>query len=67
MTKEEIIQELKKGTKVQHRFFLHEEFMFQPDNRVEVYEFEDGVLIDAEDFWKDRNTEYWERDWKIFN
>ena len=68
MTKEEAIQAMLDGKKVTHRFFMDDEYMFLCDKINNVYQFEDGVEIDAQKFWgmKMENIEDWEEDWEIF-
>ena len=63
MTQKEIIQELKKGKKVTHRFFLADEYIYTIGNDLFT---EDGSKVrEGMQFFTNRNSEAWNKDWKI--
>lgn len=64
MTKAEILIELEKGKIVSHRFFSPGEWVKKYGRN--NYQFEDGVGLSQELFWHDRQGQYWEIDWEIF-
>lgn len=67
LNKAQVIQALKEGKKLTHRYFSANEFVFQPDPNKNVYQFEDGVQLSANMFWLDRNIDQWDTDWEIIN
>lgn len=64
MTKAEAIQAMKAGKKVTHTYFSKNEWMKMNGN-IEI-EFEDGVKMEALDFWSIRNNTGWLNNFEIF-
>lgn len=60
MTKQEAIWAMEEGKKVRHRYFAHDEYIFQKDLHIIS---EDGVTHDS--FWEQHTGEAYESDWEI--
>ncbi len=65
MTKNEAIEAMKQGQKVTHEFFDELEWVTSNPSG-EMYTLEDRVSLPATHFWADRNNQYWENGWKLF-
>lgn len=62
MTKDEVVELLKEGKKITHRYFTPEEYVYQKD----------GKIFDEKDychtqFWQIRRHESWNTGWGIYN
>jgi hypothetical protein len=64
LTKDEAIEAMLKGKKVTHLYFTDNEWT-KLNGSFEI-EFEDGVKINVDDFWKDRKMEGWQTGWSIY-
>ena len=64
MTKFEAIGMMKAGQKVRHRYFSPDEWVTIENGE---YVFEDGVRCSPNFFWMDRQQEFWNDGWEIFN
>lgn len=65
LTKDQAKQAMNEGKKVRHRSFTTDEWMKKAEYRVNRYEFEDGCISKANDFWETRTHENWLIDWEI--
>lgn len=65
LTKEEAIKALEEGKRVRHRYFIGNEYMFLINIQKNIYKFEDGVEVNAIDFWKHRPQEQYLTGWEI--
>lgn len=61
MTKEEAIAAMLNGSKVTHKYFLPEEFIYMESGF--IYDEND---YDLSDFWQVRWEEHWNNDWSIY-
>lgn len=66
MTKEEAIEAMRHGDKVTHKYFTSDEYMFIPDPRYNIYEFEDGVKMSGIEFWEIRDKLTFQNGWSLF-
>jgi hypothetical protein len=64
MTKQEAIEQMKKGVKVTHRFFSQKEWITMQGNLFIITE--EGYRCPAEEFWFYRTSIQWETDWEVF-
>lgn len=53
LTKSQAIDYMKKGRKIKHRFFLHNEWITMKDGMIV---FESGQQVEQKDFWQDRRS-----------
>ena len=63
MTKKEIKQALDEGKKVRHKYFSDNGFISKLDDN--WFLDEEGLHLPAEDFWNQREKDYWENGWSI--
>lgn len=63
MNKQEAIQAMMEGKKVRHRFFTSDEFIIM-DKHWNIIT-EEGYSTPEANFWTDRISDAWERDWEI--
>jgi len=63
MTKQEAIEEMKKGKKITHKHFSSSEWMTIKNGR---YLFEDGVVCDHDEFWQWRQDFSWNDGFEFF-
>lgn len=66
MTKQEAIQAMKEGAKVQHRYFTDNEWMSSNESGI-IYTLEDGVKCNQDEFWKYRQEPFWQIGWSIYS
>lgn len=66
LSKEQAIEAMKAGKKVRHRYFTDDEWVrLRYPDVAGVYEFEDGVICRAREFWYIRRGPEWEDGWEI--
>lgn len=58
MTKQEAIEEMKKGKKITHRHFTKKEWLKSNQDGT-IYMLEDGVECSSQEFWRWRISEDW--------
>lgn len=63
MTKNEALLAMNNGEKVTHQYFEDSEWMCKTGC---LYEFEDGIFCDVDEFWTFRDEAGWDKNWKIF-
>jgi len=63
MTKDEAIQEMKKGVKITHTYFASDEWMTMKGNKIVL---EDGVKCWPEEFWTYRTDKGWLDGFEIY-
>lgn len=63
MTKEQAIEAIKAGLKVQHRYFTDNEYLEMLENG--KYKFEDGNICNSQEFWSYRTIEGWFDGWSL--
>jgi len=63
MTKAEAIAEMRKGKKITHQWFSHDEWMTMVGNSILL---EDGVKCSEEEFWHWRTDESWNDGYSLF-
>jgi len=64
MTKQDAITAMREGKKVTHRYFSNDEWVAL--TATGLYLFEDGAICTSLLFWQDRQGEYWETGWSVF-
>ena len=64
MNKREAKYAMKQGKKLTHAYFADEEWVTETVGERCV--FENGNIVNAEDFWKYRDTPDWNTGWSIF-
>lgn len=65
MTKDEAIIALTEGNVIRHTNFDDNEWVKQRNNN--IYIFEDGCIVTAELFWKNRSNKSWDDGYSIVN
>lgn len=64
MTKQEAIEALEKGHKLQHRYFINGEYIYlDEDGNLRD---EKGLFLDWDDFWYWRRKDCWLEDWGYY-
>lgn len=63
MTKEEAIQEMRKGKKIRHGSFLPEEWMTMDGEQILL---EDGVKCSQDEFWVWRKEQRWDDGYELW-
>lgn len=66
MTKSEAIAAINNGETVTHQYMDSHEFVKLSKHSRYIYEFEDGIQVHSEMFWRDRNHDGWQNGWEIF-
>lgn len=64
MTKQEAIEEMKKGVKITHHYFSSYEWMTIEGNRIRT---EDDCLHNMNEFWSYRTDSSWNDGYSLFN
>lgn len=64
LTRNEAEAEMRAGKKVAHDLFLKDEWITSSLDG-QTITFENGVSVPASVFWHHRNTECWDKDWRI--
>lgn len=64
MTKQEAIEEMKKGAKLKHRLFTSNEWITMQGNLTIITE--EGYRCPIGQFWFYRQGQEWDLDWYIF-
>ena len=65
LTKNEALAVMQHGQKVAHDLFTAGEYIMLDPCDPDFYLDENGYCINAEEFWRNRPNEYWQRDWRI--
>lgn len=66
MNRQEAVEALEKGETLKHVYFPKKEFIKQVVVQENFYiEFHDGYQMDYDLFWKNRQTDDWDKDWSI--
>ena len=63
MNEQEMLEAVRAGQKVTHRWFSDDEWMTMEN---EMFVFEDGVRCSQEEFWKYREGLGFREDWSIY-
>lgn len=63
MTKEEAIEHMLDGTKVTHKYFSDDEWVTIKNGLILL---EDGITCTSNDFWKYRQSDFYNNGWELF-
>lgn len=65
LTKTQAKQALLKGETLRHRYFMDHEYIKMYGNN--EIQFEDGFIVDQEEFWKHRTGSQYDDGWEIID